>query len=84
MLRRMVRRLMNGIDAWGLSIVAPPFSTNRVTNLSSNDSCSNAYLTPPGSQGFAPHYDDIDAIILQLEGKKLWRAYIDPDNILPL
>jgi lysine-specific demethylase/histidyl-hydroxylase NO66 len=25
----------------------------------------NAYLTPPHSQGFAPHWDDIDAFILQ-------------------
>lgn len=33
------------------------------------------YLTPPGTQGFAPHYDDIEAFILQLEGKKYWRLY---------
>lgn len=37
---------------------------------------SNAYLTPPeGSQGFAPHYDDIEAFCLQLEGKKRWKVY---------
>lgn len=30
----------------------------------------NSYLTPPGQQGFAPHSDDIDAFILQLEGSK--------------
>lgn len=38
---------------------------------------ANVYLTPPGSQGFAPHYDDIEAFVLQLEGKKHWRLY-DP------
>lgn len=27
----------------------------------------NAYLTPPASQGFAPHWDDIDAFVLQAE-----------------
>jgi ribosomal protein L16 Arg81 hydroxylase len=37
---------------------------------------SNAYLTPGESenQGFAPHYDDIEAFILQLEGYKHWRV----------
>ena len=32
-------------------------------------------MTPAGSQGFAPHYDDIEAFVLQLEGKKHWRVY---------
>ena len=37
---------------------------------------ANAYLTPKGtSQGFAPHYDDIEALLLQLEGRKRWRVY---------
>lgn len=34
-----------------------------------------SYLTPPGSQGFAPHYDDIEAFVVQLEGRKHWRLY---------
>lgn len=37
---------------------------------------ANVYLTPPGaSQGFAPHYDDIEAFCLQLEGHKHWKVY---------
>ncbi|XP_022332243.2 ribosomal oxygenase 1-like [Crassostrea virginica] len=36
---------------------------------------ANVYLTPPGTQGFAPHYDDIEAFILQLEGRKHWKLY---------
>lgn len=36
---------------------------------------ANSYLTPPDSQGFAPHYDDIEAFIIQIEGKKRWRLY---------
>lgn len=37
---------------------------------------ANAYLTPPcHSQGFAPHYDDIEAFCLQLEGRKRWKVY---------
>lgn len=36
---------------------------------------ANAYYTPPSCQGFAPHYDDIDAFVLQVEGTKTWRLY---------
>lgn len=36
---------------------------------------ANVYLTPPNSQGFAPHYDDIEAFVLQVEGKKEWMLY---------
>lgn len=44
---------------------------------------ANAYLTPPNSsQGFAPHYDDIEAFCLQLEGKKRWKVY-EPTLKLP-
>jgi bifunctional lysine-specific demethylase and histidyl-hydroxylase NO66 len=32
-------------------------------------------FTPPNSQGFAPHYDDIETFVLQIEGKKRWRLY---------
>jgi lysine-specific demethylase/histidyl-hydroxylase NO66 len=43
---------------------------------------ANCYLTPPGSQGLAPHYDDIEAFVLQLEGRKRWRIY-NPRSSLP-
>ena len=32
----------------------------------------NIYYTPPGTQGFAPHYDDIEAFIIQLEGQNVF------------
>ena len=45
----------------------------------------NAYLTPPRSAGFAPHYDDVDAFVCQLEGRKRWRLYPprDESEVLP-
>lgn len=43
-------------------------------NWTCNAGC-NVYLTPEGSQGFSPHFDDIEAFILQLEGKKKWKCY---------
>jgi bifunctional lysine-specific demethylase and histidyl-hydroxylase NO66 len=43
---------------------------------------ANAYLTPPNaSQGFAPHYDDIGAFCLQLEGRKRWKVYPPPPKV---
>ncbi|XP_032441462.1 ribosomal oxygenase 1 isoform X1 [Xiphophorus hellerii] len=47
---------------------------------------ANVYLTPPGTQGFAPHYDDIEAFVIQLEGKKHWRVYNprSEDEVLPV
>ncbi|VFV46206.1 myc-induced nuclear antigen isoform b [Lynx pardinus] len=36
---------------------------------------SNVYITPAGSQGLPPHYDDVEVFILQLEGEKHWCLY---------
>nr|CAD2202537.1 unnamed protein product [Meloidogyne enterolobii] len=47
---------------------------------------ANNYLTPAGTAGFAPHYDNIDAFILQTEGRKHWKIYAPEslDDTLPL
>jgi ribosomal protein L16 Arg81 hydroxylase len=48
---------------------------------------TNVYLTPPASQGFAPHYDTHDVLVLQIAGSKHWRIYGSPipfpDRSLP-
>ncbi|XP_060090478.1 ribosomal oxygenase 2 [Heteronotia binoei] len=42
---------------------------------------SNVYITPPGSQGLPPHYDDVEVFILQLEGEKHWQLYQPTVNL---
>lgn len=43
----------------------------------------NAYITPPGSQGFAAHHDTHDVFVLQVDGCKRWNIY-PPVHPLPL
>ncbi len=35
---------------------------------------ANAYLTPPGAAGLAPHEDGHDVLVLQLHGSKSWNV----------
>ena len=36
---------------------------------------ANAYVTPPGAQGFAVHEDEHDVFVLQSHGSKNWQVY---------
>jgi bifunctional lysine-specific demethylase and histidyl-hydroxylase NO66 len=38
---------------------------------------ANAYLTPPGSQGFARHSDSHDVFVFQTHGRKQWQLVED-------
>jgi ribosomal protein L16 Arg81 hydroxylase len=44
---------------------------------------ANIYITPPGSQGFAIHYDPHDIFLMQIKGPKTWRIY-DSGEDLPV
>jgi hypothetical protein len=46
----------------------------------------NLYLTPSGAQGFAPHVDLHDALVLQVEGSKRWQVgdTLPPERELPV
>ena len=35
----------------------------------------NAYITPPSSRGFSPHYDVHDVFVLQVAGQKHWTIH---------
>lgn len=45
---------------------------------------ANAYLTPPGSQGFAVHSDTHDVFVFQTVGSKQWEVHGDdgPEEVL--
>jgi mannose-6-phosphate isomerase-like protein (cupin superfamily) len=45
---------------------------------------ANAYLTPPGSQGFAVHSDTHDVFVFQTHGSKVWEVHEDgePTTVL--
>jgi ribosomal protein L16 Arg81 hydroxylase len=40
----------------------------------------NTYITPPGQTGLAPHYDDHDVLVLQVQGSKIWHLYLGADR----
>ncbi len=44
---------------------------------------ANAYVTPPKSRGFDPHYDVHDVFVLQTTGSKHWKVY-EPVHVDPL
>ncbi len=36
---------------------------------------ASVYLTARGSQGLAPHHDDVEVFVLQMQGRKHWRLH---------
>lgn len=40
----------------------------------------NLYLTPPGTAGFPPHFDNTDVFILQVAGSKKWSLHHEYSN----
>jgi ribosomal protein L16 Arg81 hydroxylase len=41
---------------------------------------TNAYISWPGTQGFAQHWDHHDVLVLQVAGSKQWRLYGASEN----
>jgi bifunctional lysine-specific demethylase and histidyl-hydroxylase NO66 len=44
---------------------------------------ANLYLTPRNAQGFRPHVDSHDVVILQIHGSKEWRVGAAPSRSFP-
>ena len=63
-----------------------PSLTQFCRKLEREFSCpfqTNVYLTPPGAQGAAGHYDTHDVFVLQIAGSKKWTMFETPVE-LPL
>ena len=41
----------------------------------------NAYITPPATQGLAPHHDDVELFVCQTSGARR-SSSLDTDNML--
>ncbi|MGK5173654.1 cupin domain-containing protein [Geodermatophilus sp. CPCC 205761] len=66
----------------GLHRLWPPlieFADQLATDLG-HPTQVNAYVTPPSSRGFSPHYDVHDVFVLQVAGEKHWRIH---EPVLP-
>lgn len=69
----------------GLHRLWPPLIdfTRRLVAEIGHPAQVNAYVTPPSSQGFDPHYDTHDVFVLQVAGEKHWtiHAPVHPDPL---
>ena len=69
----------------GLHRMWPPLVdfTRRLVDEIGHPAQVNAYVTPPSSQGFSPHYDTHDVFVLQVSGEKRWviHAPVHPDPL---
>lgn len=50
----------------------------RLENVFHHRFHTNVYATPPGSRGFAYHYDTHDVFVLQIHGSKRWKICEGP------
>jgi lysine-specific demethylase/histidyl-hydroxylase NO66 len=68
--------VLNGLERYVPTIASLSHTIEVELNFQTQ---INAYITPPGSQGFLPHYDDHDVLILQIQGAKTWHVYSDAE-----
>jgi hypothetical protein len=57
--------------------------TNAIAAEVDFQSQINVYTTPPFAQGFTPHFDDHDVLVLHLRGVKTWHVHLSTPIIPP-
>ena len=68
---------------WSESPVPHERGTDARVARSTPCAGANAYLTPRGTQGLAPHTDPVEILVVQTQGRKAWRLY-PPLGAFPL
>jgi lysine-specific demethylase/histidyl-hydroxylase NO66 len=75
--------VLNGLERYMRAIASLSHSIEVELNFPTR---VNAYVTPPESTGFVPHYDPHDVLILQIQGSKIWHlsndAAVPPHQML--
>ena len=66
--------VLNGLERYQRTVAALSHSLEVELNFPTR---VNAYVTPPNSTGFVPHYDPHDVLVLQIEGSKTWHLSTD-------
>lgn len=68
--------VLNGLERYVPTIAALSHAAEIELNFEVQ---VNAYITPPMSRGFLPHFDDHDVLIAQIQGSKTWHIYEQAD-----
>lgn len=72
--------VLNGLERYVPAIAALAHAVEAELNFETQ---VNAYITPPRSQGFLPHFDDHDVLVLQVQGAKTWHVYPASTDVPP-
>lgn len=63
--------VLNGLERYLRTVATLSHSLEVELNFPTR---VNAYVTPPDSTGFVPHYDPHDVLVLQIQGAKTWQV----------
>lgn len=63
--------VLNGLERYLRTVATLSHSLEVELNFPTR---VNAYVTPPDSTGFVPHYDPHDVLVLQIQGSKTWQV----------
>lgn len=72
--------VLNGVERFAPELRA---LTNAIAADIDFESQINVYATPPRAQGFAPHFDDHDVLVLQVRGVKTWHVHLSSPLVPP-